>query len=260
MTEYIDLRKLNREELFRLRKSVVRLKKKGCAGKEIERILHVRSNRVSEIWRKYLKSGAKGLKPGRAGRRPGEKTLLSLTEEQAIKQIMIEKTPDELMMPFSLWTFQIASDYIKREYDVRLPMRSMTNYFKRWGFICKAPMNRAEYRQDEAFTRFIEEEFPAIVRRAKSENVGIYWFCEARVSGNISIAGAVTARGTARFLFFNGGISQKKFILLMKRLITYADRKVFFVAANKKAFRGENVRAWLKNKENRIEVFYHPTI
>ena len=269
MAGYVDLRKMNNEELFRLRKSIVRLKGKGLSGREIERLLSVRQNRVSEVWRRYLKGGLEALKPGRAGRRTGEKSILSEALAREIRLRMIDKRPDDLGMPYSLWTYRIACDYIKREYDVKLTGRSMTNYFKRWGFVCKAPLKDEENLESDAFKAFIKEEFPAIVRRAGAENVGIYWFYEKRIGSeyrkgknsrarSVNMAAAVTARGTARFTFFEGRMSREKFVTLMSRLIRYADRKVFFIAADKKALRGESVRAWLKSRKDVIEVFYHP--
>jgi len=276
MAGYIELRKLNNEELFKLRKSIVRLKEKGLSGGEIERLLTVRQNRVSEVWRRYLKGGIEALKPGRAGRRTGEKSILNEALAREIRLRMIDKRPDDLGMPYSLWTCRIACDYIRREYDVKLTGRSMTNYFKRWGFLCKAPLKDEGNLKSEAFRAFIEEEFPAIVRRAGAENVGIYWFCETVIereyrksdktgaqslkgsARNLNMAAAVTARGTARFTFFEGRMSREMFVTLMSRLIRYADRKVFFIAADKKALRGESVRAWLKSRKDVIEVFYHP--
>ena len=257
MTDFIDLRKLDKDALFKLRKQVVSLKGKGYSGGEIEHLLRIRSNRVSEIWRKYQKCGKEGLKPGVPGRKQGEKALLNEPRQEEIRRMMIENTPDELKMPFSLWTCQVAIDCIKRKYYIRMPVRSMTNYFKKWGFICKAPIRSDEYRKNKAFICFMEEDFPGIVRRAKSENVGIYWFCENRID-DTSIFAAVTARGTARFSFFSGRITQEKFIFLMSQLIRYADRKVFFIAADTACFRGKKVRTWLKNNRKSIEVFYHP--
>ena len=287
------MRKLNSDELFRLRKRVVSLRKKGLSGKEIERIAHVRANRISEIWRRYLDGGVEGIRPGTPGRKPGEGALLPAQHEREIRRTMISKTPDQLKMPFSLWTRQVASDFIRREYGVRLSLRSMTNYFQRWGFICRAPAKADEFRQRPEFKHFIKEDFQAIVRRAAFENVGVYWFCETLVSTEpnhggrtgpqpsgeagsqssgeggsqpsgrtgsqrIKMAAAATARGTVRFMFFEGDLSQEMFITLMSRLIRYADRKVFFIAADVKPFRGEKVRAWLKDHEPHIEVFYHP--
>jgi len=51
--EYIDLRKESREGLKQIRRQVVRLKKMGKTGKEIEELTGVRQNRASEIGTAY---------------------------------------------------------------------------------------------------------------------------------------------------------------------------------------------------------------
>ena len=269
MSEFIDLRKLSREELAELRKKVVALKKKGCSGKEIERLARVRSNRASEIWRKYLDGGFEGLIPGTRGRKPGEKALLAAAREREIRRAMIDNTPDELGMPYSLWTRQVASDFIKRKYGVRLSLRCVTNYFKKWGFVCTTPLKAPDSGRGDGLRRFIEVEFPAITRRAVAENVGVYWFCETWADNEpgqtgenrpprVKMAAGVTGRGTVRFAFFTGKISQTEFVSFMDRLVRYADRKVFFIAEDVPAFHGKYIASWLKGRENLLEVFYHP--
>ena len=51
--EYIDLRRVGREGLKEILRQVVRLKKMGKTGKEIEELTGVRQNRASEIWTAY---------------------------------------------------------------------------------------------------------------------------------------------------------------------------------------------------------------
>ncbi len=51
--EYIDLRKVGSEGLKQIRSQVVRLKKMGKGGREIEELTGVRQNRISEIWTAY---------------------------------------------------------------------------------------------------------------------------------------------------------------------------------------------------------------
>ena len=46
--DYIDLRKVGVDGLKQIRRQVVRLKKMGKSGKEIEEITGVRQNRISE--------------------------------------------------------------------------------------------------------------------------------------------------------------------------------------------------------------------
>ena len=59
--EYIDLRKVGRDGLKEIRRQVVRLKKMGKTGKEIEELTGVRQNRVSEIWTAYQREGESSL-------------------------------------------------------------------------------------------------------------------------------------------------------------------------------------------------------
>ena len=266
---FIDLRKLNKTELLELRRQVVRLKIEGCGGREIECLTGVRANRVSEIWRRYLKNGDDGLIPGKPGTKPGGRSLLTVSMECGIRWTMISNTPDNMCMPYSLWTRQIASDFIRRKYGVRLSLRCMTNYFKKWGFTCHMPLWQTAAIDSADFARFMNEVYPAIIRRAASENVGIYWYSEKPVSkefpaygdacrNRLTMTAAMTARGTARFMFTDRKIGQEEFITLVSRLIRYADRKVFFIAPDRREFCEKNVAAWLKGRENSIEVFYYP--
>ena len=59
--EYIDLRKVGREGLKEIRRQVVRLKKMGKTGKEIEVVTGVRQNRASEIWTAFQREGESSL-------------------------------------------------------------------------------------------------------------------------------------------------------------------------------------------------------
>ena len=50
--EKIDLRRMNNDELYTVRKQVVRLKKQGKKGSEIAEIVGIYENRISQIWRR----------------------------------------------------------------------------------------------------------------------------------------------------------------------------------------------------------------
>lgn len=54
------LRKVGKEGLRQIRGQVVRLKKMGKSGKEIEALVGVRQNRISEIWTAYQREDTSG--------------------------------------------------------------------------------------------------------------------------------------------------------------------------------------------------------
>ena len=75
--EYIDLRKVGREGLKEIRRQVVRLKKMGKTGKEIEELTGVRQNRASEIWTAYQREGESSLERKKYGRKAESHMVLT---------------------------------------------------------------------------------------------------------------------------------------------------------------------------------------
>ena len=89
--EYIDLRKVGREGLKEIRRQVVRLKKLGKTGKEIEELTGVRQNRASEIWSAYQREGESSLERKKYGRKPGSHMVLLLLQLKIGKHRTAEK-------------------------------------------------------------------------------------------------------------------------------------------------------------------------
>lgn len=280
--EKIDMRKLNNDELYMYRKQVVRLKKKGLSRIEIEDLIGVDRFLVSRIWSSYQKGGIEALKPETSGRKVGEGKLLTSTEEREIRQIIIDKTPDQIKMSYMLWTRQATSELIKRKYKKEISLRSITNYLKAWGFTCQRPTKRA-YSQDIVRVEcFIKDEYPAIAKRAKAENAEIYWGDETGVSNQenyqrgfsqkgvtpvmrfetkherVSMLSAITNKGKVRFMMFDQKMTQQKLIEFMRRMIKDVPQKIFFIIDNLSVHHGKLVQAWLAENKERIEVFYMP--
>ena len=67
----MDLRKVGRDGLKEIRRQVVRLKKMGKTGKEIEELTGVRQNRASEIWTAYQREGESSWSGESMGGSPG---------------------------------------------------------------------------------------------------------------------------------------------------------------------------------------------
>ena len=86
--EHIDLRKLNNDELYAIRKQVVRLKEQGRKGSEIEEITGLYQTRISQIWLSYQKEGYAGIRPQKSGRKPKTQMLLTDEEQGQIREII----------------------------------------------------------------------------------------------------------------------------------------------------------------------------
>src|SRR5215210_2594513 len=51
-------------------------------------------------------------------------------------------TPDELELPFALWSRAAVRELIRRRFRVRLAVRTMGTYLARWGFTAQKPLRR----------------------------------------------------------------------------------------------------------------------
>ena len=73
---------------------VVRLKKLGKTGKEIEELTGVRQNRASEIWTADQREGDISLGRKKYGRKAGSHMVLTEEEQDNIRKTVGEKIPE----------------------------------------------------------------------------------------------------------------------------------------------------------------------
>ena len=276
------MRKLDSSAKQQVRKQVVRLKEMGKAGEEIERIIGVRQNRISEIWSAYQREGAKTLKPKKSGRKRGSGMILTAMEAWEIRRTILSKTPEQLKMAGFLWTLTKISEYIWGKYRKKVSVRCLSNYMKRWGLTCQRPTKRA-YGQDVARVEaFKKQEYPSIAARAKAENAVVYWGDETGISNQenyergfaekghppvlpvetkherMSMISAITNQGHVRFKVYDGAMNQQLLLDFFRRLVAESDRKVFLILDNLRVHHGKIVAAWLEQNKNKIELFFLP--
>ena len=102
--EDTDARTLSPQAQYELRKQVIRLRKKGMSNKAVAGIVDTTPSHASQIWQAYLRSGNEAIKPKVRGRRKGAKRILTVEQETAVQKLLVDMTPDQLNLPFALWT------------------------------------------------------------------------------------------------------------------------------------------------------------
>ena len=130
MEAKIDARKLSRDVLEEKRRQAQQLRKRGMTRKEIGEIVGVHEDTVG----RWLKLGKSELVVNRGGRKRGQARHLSAVQEGAIRKKIMDKTPDQLKMDYALWTRKAVMELIEQETGVRMPIRTVGEYLKRWGF------------------------------------------------------------------------------------------------------------------------------
>jgi transposase len=280
--EKTDARKLGKEVLQELRNQIIRLRLKGKQNNEVAEIVGVSVPHASTVWQNYKRGGRKAVVIGKRGRRTGEQRVLTSDQEKQIQRFLIDKTPDQLKLPFGLWTREAVRELIKYQYDLEMPVRTVGEYLKRWGFTPRKPIKRAYEQNPVKVNLWLQQEYPEIAVRAKKEKAEIYWGDETglqvdgyRVRGfaprgtkpvlrlnakksGISMISAINNEGQMRFMFYRKGMTSQLLIKFMGRLIKDTERKVFLIVDNLKAHHSKAVTEWVKWHEEKIELFYLP--
>ena len=78
-------------------------------------------------------------------------------------------------MEFALWNRAAVMQLIEREHGIKLSIRGVGNYLRRWGFTPQKPIRRAYEQQPEVVQKWLTEAYPDIEQRAKSEGGEIHW-------------------------------------------------------------------------------------
>ena len=134
---------LNQEAQYALRKSVIRLYKKGKKVPEIIEILGVSRAYVYGTIKKYNEEGIVAIKPHKRGRRTGEKRVLTPIQEKEIVAVIVDKNPEQLKLPGCMWTRKNICQLILRKYKIDIKASTLGYYLSRWGFSVQRPVKRA---------------------------------------------------------------------------------------------------------------------
>jgi transposase len=278
-----DMRKLAPEARHERRVQVIRLRKAGRTYEEIAQQTGLSKTGVFNICRRHDEQGAKALHDTPGGRKFGEDRLLSAGQEKLAQKLIADKTPDQLKMPYALWTRGAVADLIEQRCGIKLSVRTMGKYLARWGFTPQKPMKKAYEQSPAAVGQWLQQDYPAIAQRAKREGAEIHWGDESglrsddvrgrgfapkgqtpvvRVNNKrhgLSIISTVTNKGQMRWRIFDGALNTSILIDFLRRLIKAQRKKVFLILDNLRVHHAKPVKAWLAEHKDEIEVFYLPS-
>lgn len=234
-------------------------------------------------WAKAERQGGEAaLAAKRRGRRAGEAGKLSTHQSARIRALVVGKMPEQLRLPFYLWTRAAVRELIKRDCGVNLSLSSVGGYLKRWGLSPQRPVKRAYERNDEAVALWLAEVYPKIASRAKKEKARVYWGDETglrsddvrgrsfaptgqpavvKVPGRrfgCNVISALTNKGEMSFMVFEGRFQAEQFLDFCERLLKQSPNKVFLIVDGHSVHRCKKVRDWLEPRRHQIELFFLP--
>ncbi|MGF6292680.1 IS630 family transposase [Paraburkholderia youngii] len=278
MNPKTDARKLDQSTQAHLRKMVVQAVRDGMTQVEAARTYRVGLRAISRWMKTAREGGLRALRSGKRGRRPGSGHLTAVR----IRKLIIERMPDQLSMPFYLWTRESVAQLIERQYGITVSKWTAGRYLKAWGMSAQKPVRRAYERKDEAIERWLNEDYPTIAKEAKQEGATIYWGDEmglrsdhisgtsfalkgetpvVRATGKrfgCNMISAITNRGELSFMVFEGTFKNATFIEFMKRLIRQATRKIYLIVDGHPVHRSATVRKFVAENATCLRLIRLP--
>lgn len=176
-----DGRKLSSEAQQERRRQVVRAFRRGVKQRQIARDLGLSYSSVRMTVGRYKKDGPQGIQMGRRGRPQGSCRTLTAEQEERIRRLITDKRPEQLKLDFALWTRKAVMLLVERECRIKLPVRSVGEYLKCWGFTPQKPIRRAYERSPVAVQKWLDESYPEIKQCAQEEAAEIHWGDETAV-------------------------------------------------------------------------------
>jgi transposase len=231
----------------------------------------------------YEESGYEGLELGLRGRRQGEQAMVSEKQCIQIMKLITDNTPDQLRMPFVLWTAAAVRDLITARFGISMAIRTTRKYLQAWEFTPQKPIRKAWQQSSAAVSKWLDEEYPAIAKRAKEKGATIYWVDETGVSNQansqrgyapvgktpilmqngttrkVNMISGVTNKGAVRFMCYTTTMTQSKCILFLSKLIKSTDGPVMVITDNLSVHHGKRVKAWVEENIDDIELNFIPS-
>jgi len=116
-----DMRSLPREARHERRVQVIRLRAAGYTYEAIAEQTGLSRTGVFDICKRHASGGAKALRDVVGGRKSGEGRRLTGEQEAEVRRLICDKTPDQLKMPYALWTRGAVTELIEHRFGIRHP-------------------------------------------------------------------------------------------------------------------------------------------
>ena len=129
--------------------------------------------------RLHKEAGSKALVARKRGRKLGQQRRLKATQEAQLRRWIIDRTPEQLKLPFMLWERRAVQELVQMRFGVQLPVRTVGEYLMRWGLSCQRPATRFYEQQPREVKRWLKERYPAILKRAEEQGAALNLFSDS---------------------------------------------------------------------------------
>ena len=281
MMNHKDARSLSSDAQEALRLRTVQAIIGGMKQTEAVRVFGISHAAVAKWMKQYRQGGAKTLKAKPQGRPKGRCRLQGWQAAQVVRAIT-DRTPDQIKLPFVLWTREAVAALIEQRFGVRLSVWTVGRLLARWGLTPQKPVRRAWEQNPKQVERWLKVEYPRVRREAKAEKAQIHWGDEMGLRSDhqagtsygrrgqtpvipgtgqrwrCNMISSITGRGRLSFMVFKQRFTSKVFIDFMRRLVRSAGRKVYLIVDGHPMHKSAETARWLARHAEQIRMILLP--
>jgi transposase len=272
-----------------LRMRVVEAIRNGMKKAHAAKVFGVCRQSIHTWLAAYQQGGEDKLRARKRGPKPHPK--LSQSQQNHIRRFVIGKCPDQLQLPFALWTREAVRDLILKKYGIGLSKRTVGRYLNAWGFtpqkparVTPEPASGVPYeRNPKQVKRWLEEDYPELVRAASAEKALILWGDETGMRSEnqagrsfaprgktptmtgtgkrfgCNILSAISNQGKPQFMVFTEKFTAEVFLRFLNRLVRLIRRKIILIVDRHPVHQSRKVNEWLRAHENELVLVFLPS-
>jgi transposase len=257
--EKIDGRRLPAQQQYALRKRVVRWYRNGRRVMEIVAMSGLSYPTVRRAIDEYAAAGMPAIKPGKRGRRPGEKRALTAAQEHEVRTAIHHERPSHFGMDHVLWNREAVRQLIRSRYGIALSVRAVAIYAERWGLL--PPAVGLPGKSDQA--DWLTQAYPAIRQRARAvagviHRAGLLSIDHTDTGGRrkSKVIASQGSNGKLSWLVVGRSLSSRGLIEFFEALVADAETKTFLIFDLPHESLGLRAREWLDEHADELELHW----
>jgi len=275
-----DFRSLTPQAQESIRFQAMAALQSGHSKAEVARMFGVSRQAIHQWIRRQTAAGAQALKARSRGRPKGGQ--LTAPQQRKLCRWITDRCPDQLKLPFYLWTREAVVHLMARQFGVSLSVWTAGRYLARWGFTPQKPARRAFEQDAQAVARWRAQKYPAIRARARQQKALIFWADEMGLRSDhaagrsfsprgqtpvvlgtgqrfrCNLISAITNRGQLQFMVFKERFTVKVLLQFLRRLRRQNQRKIFLILDRHPVHMAKGTWRWFKAHRAAVRLYFLP--
>jgi len=210
-------------------------------------------------------------------------TRLASHQAATTVRLITDRCPDQLKLPFALWTREAVQQFLAERFDLKVSVWTVGRYLARWGLTPQKPVRRAYERDPVAVQRWLDTQYPTIMKQAKAQKGEIHWGDQMGLRSDhqtgtsygrrgktpvvpgtgqrfrCNMMSTITNRGRLSFMVFKERFTAAVCLRFLRRLVRHTGRKVFLILDRHPVHRSAKVKRWLAANHKKVVLFFLPS-